>query len=69
MPFACRRQCNSGRVDYKEVPTSETETLIVGMDRMDKRRRFRRRLCHFLFAAFALVSLFFIGHGIFAYTV
>jgi len=68
MPFAFHKHCNSSRVDYKEVPTFETDTLVVGMDRMDRRRRCRRRLCHFLFAAVALISLLFIGQGIFAYT-
>ncbi|KAG8743926.1 hypothetical protein FRC10_011112 [Ceratobasidium sp. 414] len=60
MPFLGRKR------SYEALPSSETEPLVVGLDEQAriKRRRCRRRCCHFFFA---LIALIFIGHAVFAY--
>ncbi|KAB5593851.1 hypothetical protein CTheo_2703 [Ceratobasidium theobromae] len=58
------KRCCTKHDDYKIIPDSESEPLIIGMDEKIKRRRSRRRLCHWLFAAVALIL---VGHGVFAY--
>lgn len=54
------------RDDYEPVPGSEDQPLVVGIGEKARRRRIRRRICLWLFAAVALIS---IGHGVFAYMV
>ncbi|QRV76741.1 hypothetical protein RhiJN_19589 [Ceratobasidium sp. AG-Ba] len=51
---------------YEAVPVSETQPLVVGLDEQArlKRRRCRRRCCHFFFA---LIAMVFVGYGIFAF--